>query len=48
MKSIGVLYFFTLSTHMLGCIWLIVGRLDPNRINWFVMAKYKMEVGTEI
>jgi hypothetical protein len=40
MKGIGVVFFFLLSTHMIGCIWLIVGRIDNNRENWFVMAKY--------
>ena len=25
---------------MIGCIWLIIGRIDPDRNNWFVMAKY--------
>lgn len=25
---------------MIGCIWLIIGRIDPNRENWFVMARY--------
>lgn len=40
MKSISVVVIFMLSTHMIGCIWLIVGRIDPNRTNWFVVAKY--------
>jgi hypothetical protein len=40
MKSIGVVFIFLLSTHMIGCIWLIVGRIDSNRDNWFVMAMY--------
>jgi hypothetical protein len=25
---------------MIGCIWLVIGRIDPNRRNWFVMARY--------
>lgn len=29
---------------MIGCIWLIVGRIDPDPNNWFVMAKYKEPV----
>lgn len=26
---------------MIGCIWLIIGRIDPDRNNWFVMARYE-------
>lgn len=28
---------------MIGCIWLIIGRIDPDRDNWFAMAKYTGE-----
>lgn len=40
MRSIQVVFYFLLATHMIGCIWLIIGRIDPDRENWFVMAKY--------
>mmetsp|Transcript_2189 Transcript_2189/g.3267 ORF Transcript_2189/g.3267 Transcript_2189/m.3267 type:complete len:156 (-) Transcript_2189:7985-8452(-) len=29
-----------MATHMIGCIWLVIGRIDTNRQNWFVMARY--------
>ena len=31
---------------MIGCIWLVIRRIDPNRKNWFVMAKYYGEGAT--
>jgi hypothetical protein len=43
MKSVGVVFIFLLSTHMIGCIWLIVGRIDPDPDNWFVLARYRGE-----
>lgn len=43
MKSVGVVFIFLLSTHMIGCIWLIVGRIDPDPANWFVLARYAGE-----
>jgi hypothetical protein len=43
MRSIQVVFYFLLATHMIGCIWLVIGRIDPNRNNWFVMAKYSGE-----
>jgi hypothetical protein len=40
LRSIQVFFYFLLATHMIGCIWLVVGRLDTNRQNWFMMARY--------
>jgi hypothetical protein len=39
-RTLQVVFYFLLATHMIGCIWLIIGRVDPNRNNWFVVAKY--------
>ena len=35
-------YSLFLATHIIGCIWLIVGRLDPDRNNWQVMDNFDM------
>ena len=43
MRSIQVVFYFLLATHMIGCIWLVIGRIDPNRENWFVKARYSGE-----
>ena len=40
LRSLQVMYYLLMATHLIGCIWLIVGRLDPNRNNWFVMAGF--------
>ena len=32
---------------MIGCIWLVIGRIDPNRNNWFVMARYVGEAAKD-
>jgi hypothetical protein len=42
-KTVQVVFFFLLATHMIGCIWLVIGRVDLDRNNWFVMAKYTGE-----
>lgn len=36
------LYYFLLATHFIGCVWLIVGRLDPEQASkgWLRMAKF--------
>ena len=47
MRSIQVVFYFLLATHMIGCIWLVIGRIDPNRNNWFVMAKYSGEAAKD-
>lgn len=39
-KGLGVFLIYALTQHFIGCIWLIVGRIDPNRTNWFYMVKY--------
>ena len=38
--GVQVVYYFFLATHMIGCIWLLVARLDPDRNGWFVMANF--------
>jgi len=36
-----VVYYLLLATHLIGCIWLMVGRLDSNRANnWFALAGF--------
>lgn len=36
-----VAYNFFMATHFIGCVWLMVGRLDPSETaGWFKMAKY--------
>jgi hypothetical protein len=40
MRKVQVVFYFLLATHFTGCIWLIIGRIDPNRNNWFAMARY--------
>jgi len=39
-KVFEVMYYFSLASHFIGCAWLITGRLDPNRVNWYEMAFY--------
>ena len=41
LRTIQVIFYFLLATHMIGCIWLIIGRIDTDRNNWFVMARYE-------
>ena len=38
-----VVYYFFLATHFIGCMWLLVARLqsDPNS-GWFSMASFNM------
>ena len=38
--GVQVVYYFFLATHMIGCIWLLAARLDPDRGGWFVMANF--------
>jgi hypothetical protein len=40
LRGLQVIFYFLLATHMIGCFWLIIGRIDPDRDNWFAMAKY--------
>lgn len=40
MSKLYALFIITLSTHVISCAWLLVGRVDPNRKNWFMMAGY--------
>lgn len=34
------LYAILLATHMIGCSWLIVGRIDPEEDNWHEMDNF--------
>ena len=38
--GVQVVYYFFLATHMIGCIWLLVARLDRNKEGWLVMANF--------
>ena len=39
-SSLIVWYGLLMATHVIGCVWLIVGWLDWNRNNWFVMDNF--------
>ena len=47
MRTIWVIFKFLLATHMIGCIWLIIARVDPDRDNWFVLARYSGEAAED-
>ena len=40
MKLVGMSVIYALTQHFIGCCWLIVGRIDPNRTNYWVIARY--------
>ena len=42
MKLFVVMYSLFAATHLIGCIWLIVGRIDPDspHNNWFAMDNF--------
>lgn len=40
LNSLVVWYALLIATHIIGCGWLILGRIDPDRNNWFVMDNF--------
>ena len=47
MRTVQVVFYFLLATHMIGCIWLVIARIDTNSQNWFAMARYYGETSVD-